>query len=84
MPVPKFRYLSVTGSRINCYNFFRVFMCRAIMRQLSGRSVVSAGRRAVELTTPLVWKQFNLDSLVATNRTAIVATIEPASDVLSL
>jgi len=35
-------------------------------------------------TYEAIRKQLNLDSLVATNRTAIVATIEPASDALSM
>jgi len=32
MGVPKFRSLGIMGSRINCYNSFRLFVCKAIMR----------------------------------------------------
>ena len=70
---------SISFSHINYYNSSCLFMCKAIMRQLYGCTIVANGRRAIVETIEL-----DLDFLVRTFPAAIVHTIEPASEALRL
>ena len=59
-----------------------------VLREMSkqgknAQEIYESGKLS-DRTYEAVGKQFNLGTLVATNRTAIVATIEPASDALSM
>ena len=59
-----------------------------VLREMSkqgknAQEIYESGKLS-DRTYEAIRKQFNLDTLVATNRTAIVATIEPASDALSM